>query len=235
VRNLLIKDPSKRWTAEKALHSPWFDGYRQEIGRIVADGATLESDIVQSLSKFVAYSQMKKMAMLVMAHHSSVKELAQLKTAFLALDKDNSGSITLNELKELLMKHNISAEQAAELFSSMDVDESGEVQLTEFLAATMEATCKIDRERLADAFDHIAQGQPFITTNHLESLLGKVDKKQLRAMISSLDENGDGKISREEFLALVDENQDNAIQELLENDDAFQAVREEASSSGEYS
>jgi calcium-dependent protein kinase len=231
VQNLLVADPAKRWTAEKALESPWFDAYREEIQRNVSSssalsGATLEGDIVSSLAKFVNYGKMKKTAMLVMAHHSSVKELSALRNAFLALDKDNSGTITFNELKTLLMKHKMTEDEATRLFLSVDVDESGEIQLTEFLAATMEATCKVDRERMADAFDHIANGESYITTNHLESLLGKIDKKQLQEMIRSLDENGDGKISRDEFLALVDEKQEEEVEHIIENDEHFLAVRE---------
>jgi len=228
VENLLVKEPEKRWKADQALQSPWFDKYRQEISDN-ADGATLEAEIVQSLTKFVEYGRMKRMAMLVIAHHSSVRELTKLKSTFVALDKDNSGSITLNELRNLLAKYNMSDEEAAKVFEGVDVDDSGEIQLTEFLAATMEATCKIDRERMADAFDHIAQGKEYITTSSLETLLGKIDKNQLKEMIASLDENHDGKISKDEFLALVDEKQKDDLAKFVDSDNnLFSAFREES-------
>ena len=88
----------------------------------------------------------------------------------------------------------------------------------------MEAVCKIDKEKMADAFDRIAQGEAFITTSHLESLLGKIDRKELREMINSLDNNKDGKISREEFLQLVDEEQEHQLDGLIKDDGHFAAI-----------
>ena len=222
VKNLLQKDPTKRWSAERALESPWFEKYRQELDKT---GANLEEDVIHSLTRFVSYGKMKKTALLVIAHHfSHLKDLAALKNIFLSLDKDASGSITLGELKRLLLKHNLTDEQALDLFEGVDADDSGEIQLTEFLAATMEAVCKIDKERMADAFDRIAQGEEYITRSHLETLLGKVDREQLKEMISSLDNNKDGKISREEFLQLIHEEQEHEIADLVCEDAHFAAA-----------
>ena len=217
VEHLLVKDPSLRWTAEEALRSHWFDDCREQINN-VGSGTEIERDVVRALERFVGYGKLKKTAMLMIAHNASGTGLKELQAAFTALDKDHSGTITFNELKSMLLKHNLSEDAAAKLFQSMDVDDSGEIQLTEFLAATLEATCKIDRELMAEAFDRIAKGGEYITTSHLDSILGKtVSKAQIQEMIKSVDKNNDGKISREEFLALVEENQEDTVENFVKD------------------
>lgn len=211
VENLLERDLKLRWTAEKCLESPWFI----KIKTLTSASSDVELNVVKALNNFVNYDLMRKTVLMVVAHHASGKELSQLRATFLELDKDGNGTIGLSEMKVLLTKYGVTEDEASILFSGVDVDDSGEIQLTEFLAATMEATCKIDRERLAEAFDKIAMGEEYITISHLEQLLGKIKKSRLKQMIQSLDSNKDGKLSRDEFLALVETEQEEEVLELM--------------------
>ena len=115
------------------------------------------------------------------------------------------------------IKNKIEDEAAvAEIFKAVDVDSSGELQYMEFLAATIEARCLVDRDAFADAFDQIAQGEEFITKAHLKKMFGeKLPKKMLAEIIDEVDVNKDGKISKDEFLSLVDEHEAQVYSDII--------------------
>ena len=55
---------------------------------------------------------------------------------FKMLDKNKDGYVTLKELKEG-MKENPNIEEIARLLNSIDLDQNGAINYTEFIAATM--------------------------------------------------------------------------------------------------
>lgn len=61
-----------------------------------------------------------------------------MKESFKALDKNGDGSITLEELKQGL-GHKENGETLIKLLKGADTDGSGNIDYTEFLAATMDA------------------------------------------------------------------------------------------------
>ncbi|KAM0827038.1 hypothetical protein ACQ4PT_068455 [Festuca glaucescens] len=93
VRKMLNRDPGKRLTAHEALCHPWVcvDG--------VAPDKPLDSAVLTRLKQFSAMNKLKKMALRVIAENLSEDEIAGLKEMFKMLDTDNSGQITLEELK----------------------------------------------------------------------------------------------------------------------------------------
>lgn len=216
VLQMLNPDRDKRITAKEALQSEWFARHKKEIKMGDADG-DIEKNVMDALSKFVNYGKLKKTALMVIANRKSHDELKDLRKAFVALDVDHSGSITVEELKQLFIKHSIEDEAVVgEIFKAADVDSSGELQYMEFLAATIEARCLVDRDAFADAFDQIAQGEEFITKTHLKKMFGeKLPKKVLAEIIDEVDVNKDGKISKEEFLSLVDAHEAKVYDDII--------------------
>lgn len=212
VEHLLEEDPAKRWTADQALASKWF----KTIKPWSPEDQQLEQNIVSSFTRFANFTKLKKTAMLVLAHHCTGKEVEDLRNLFLNLDSDNSGTISFAELKNVLVRNGGMDEcEAQRLFEDADLDGSGGLQLTEFIAATMEATLVIDAQRLGEAFERIARGEEFITVNHLQSLLG--NSPQVGEIVAAADLNHDGKISREEFLYIVSEKHEKEVIVPLES------------------
>jgi calcium-dependent protein kinase len=85
-----------------------------------------------------------------------------------------------------------------------DVDHSGQIQYTEFLAATLEARGYLEEERIAEAFQSIDRdGSGFIDKDELKEVLGKsCTEEQIDEIIRTADKNNDGKISYEEFFSV---------------------------------
>ncbi|XP_043815376.1 calcium-dependent protein kinase 20 isoform X2 [Manihot esculenta] len=93
VRRMLARDPKKRLTAHQVLRHPWVqvDG--------VAPDKPLDSAVLSRLKQFSAMNKLKRIAIRVIAESLSEEEIAGLKEMFKMIDADNSGHITLEELK----------------------------------------------------------------------------------------------------------------------------------------
>ena len=74
-------------------------------------------------------------AIAVQANPNDIKEL---KNIFQAMDENGDGSLTLEELKHGL-KDMKNGQEILDLMAAADTDNSGTINYTEFLAATMDA------------------------------------------------------------------------------------------------
>jgi EF-hand domain pair len=88
--------------------------------------------------------------------------------------------------------------------STQDLDGTGQIRYTEFLAATIEAQGAISEERLAEAFDRLdSDDSGYISVQNLSEMLGKeYPKAEIEAIIKEAASDNDGQISYAEFLAL---------------------------------
>jgi hypothetical protein len=85
-----------------------------------------------------------------------------------------------------------------------DLDGSGKIRYTEFLAATIEANGSVSEVRLAEAFDRLdSDDSGYISVENLLEILGdSFAKEDVEAIISEAATDNDGQISYAEFLAL---------------------------------
>lgn len=82
---------------------------------------------------------MKQVALTAISVQASPEDIKELKELFKVLDVDGDGSLSLEELKKGLHgKEN--GENILALLHSADTDGSGEINYTEFLAATIDQT-----------------------------------------------------------------------------------------------
>lgn len=86
-------------------------------------------------------------------------------------------------------------------FVIKDIDHSGQIQYSEFLAATLEARGYLEEERIAEAFQTLDRdGSGFIDKDKLSLVLGETcTAEQAEAIIRDADKNNDGMISYDEF------------------------------------
>ncbi|KAF3670760.1 Calcium-dependent protein kinase 2 [Capsicum annuum] len=202
VRRMLVKDPKKRLTAHEVLCHPWvqIDG--------VAPDKPLDSAIFTRLTQFSAMNKLKKMAIRVIVERLSEEEIAGLKEMFKMIDTDNSGQITFDELKIGLKKFgaNLNESQIHDLMKAADVDNSGTIDYGEFVAAMLHAN-KIEKEDyLFAAFSYFDKdGSGYITADELQKACEEfgIEDVHLEELIQEADQDNDGRIDYNEFVAMM--------------------------------
>jgi len=136
-------------------------------------------------------------------------------TQFHELDSDGSGAVSSRELRHLLWDRGftVSIDAVEEILNEVDDNTSGEIDFTEFSRAVQiidirRGFTKQESEDLFSLFDRYDDdGSGEITCDELASLLGyfgtPTSIKQAQKVVSSFDVNGDLKLGREEFLAVM--------------------------------
>lgn len=71
------------------------------------------------------------------------------------LDLKHDGEVTLEEFKKVLADYEYSDIELEAMFRAMDLDGTGKVHYSEFLAATIEAHGSISEEQVAECFDRL--------------------------------------------------------------------------------
>jgi len=94
-------------------------------------------------------------ALMVVAHRSSSEEIGRIRKVFQFYDTNNQGTLNYEKFKAALHDAGYSDEDYWDIFDAIDIDGSGVIRYTEFLAATIEAAGWISEERLAEAFDRV--------------------------------------------------------------------------------
>mmetsp|Transcript_28264 Transcript_28264/g.59437 ORF Transcript_28264/g.59437 Transcript_28264/m.59437 type:complete len:765 (+) Transcript_28264:398-2692(+) len=169
-----------------------------------------ESDNVKFLEEVERYTKfgfLKKTILITMANTMDRNDVGRLREFFLRADTNDSGTITLQELKDAFQKISPEADdkKIEELFAGMDRDKSGHIHYAEFLAALAESHGLVTLDRLTEAFDRIdTDGKGYITHEDLKSILGKdYDKENVDKMIAEGDFKKNNKIDYEELLQLM--------------------------------
>ncbi|CAI0548765.1 unnamed protein product [Linum tenue] len=203
VRKMLNSDPKQRLTASQVLNHPWIqvDGEAPDI--------PLDNAVLGRLKQFKAMNKFKKVALRVIAGCLSEEEIMGLKEMFKGMDTDNSGTITLEELKQGLAKQGtkLSEAEVKQLMEAADADGNGTIDYDEFITATMHLNRMDREEHLYTAFQHFDKDNSgYITTEELQQALiefGINDDKELKDILSEVDSDNDGRINYDEFVAMM--------------------------------
>mmetsp|Transcript_17317 Transcript_17317/g.25587 ORF Transcript_17317/g.25587 Transcript_17317/m.25587 type:complete len:732 (-) Transcript_17317:106-2301(-) len=202
VKDLLIGDPDERATADEACQSLWLNKRHAATTR----AATVDEIELahQTLKNYANYSHLKKLALMVIAHKSTSNEIGILRKIFQDYDQKKNGVIRRIEFKQALAQYGYSDAELNRLFDAIDLDGSGQIKYTEFLAATIEAHGEIDENRIAEAFDRLdSDDSGFISLENLRELLGdEIPVNRINVIIKEADLTEDNRISYPEFLAL---------------------------------
>jgi calcium-dependent protein kinase len=170
ITNCLTKNVAKRPNAKTLLQHEWF--------RILQDSEggpmTPSLNVLMRLRHFEKRSGLTKICMGVLAHTLSTDQITNLRKQFQLLDKDNTGEISIKDLKHILEKQgSISAANMEHMFDDVDdVLSQHKVKYHEFLAATLSRQ-NITENNMKVAFEKLSNHGDTITFEHLRDLLGK--------------------------------------------------------------
>lgn len=219
ILKMMQRDPNLRMSASKALSAPWLANHhalQEARARAVAGGATEEEDtaraplstsmrhLADGLSAFGENQKLKKLALMFVARQASTRQIDELRKAFNVLDVDRTGILTCAELQTALEQVGYEASEIQTIFQGADIRSTGQIEYTEFIAATLAAQGGVREEHLRDAFDRLdSDNSGLITKKNLRELLGtEYDSKEVDNLIAESDLTGNGAVSYREFIAL---------------------------------
>ena len=113
------------------------------------------SNVRRCIHRYKNYPKLRKLALMVIAYQSTSEEIGFLRKVFQHYDTKRNGTLDYDEFRAALEEAGFTEENYRDLFDTVDVDGTGLIRYTEFLAASLEATGWIDEERLAEAFDRL--------------------------------------------------------------------------------
>jgi len=207
ISQCLIMEEDQRPSAAVCLRHKW-------LSQDVRD-EKVNPSVIKNFKNFHATQRFKKLALTAIATQLNEKEIKTLKETFLALDKNGDGTLSLEEIKIGCKKNNIALPQNFDsVFSSIDSDNSGVIDYTEFIAATMENSFQYREDLCWSAFRVFdIDGDGKITVQELQKALKSSDmsmsEEKIADIIAEFDKNKDGCIDFDEFCAMM---RDGAVQ-----------------------
>lgn len=101
-----------------------------------------------------------------------------LTSAFRELDKDNSGTLSLDELKQALIEIKVPPSEVERIFANVNFGhEEGEINYSEFLAVTVDKRKALAHSNLMFAFHHFdTDSSGYITADNLKECFRREGK-----------------------------------------------------------
>ncbi|KAF5447782.1 hypothetical protein F2P56_033305 [Juglans regia] len=204
VKKMLDPDPKRRLTAQEVLDHPWLQNAKK------ASNVPLGETVKARLKQFSVMNKLKKRALRVVAEHLSVEEVAGLKEAFDMMDAGNRGKINLEELRLGLQKlgQQIADVDLQILMEAADLDGDGTLNYGEFVAVSVHLKKMGNDEHLHKAFAFFDRNQSgYIEIEELRDALSDEleanSEEVITAIMHDVDTDKDGRISYEEFSAMM--------------------------------
>jgi calcium-dependent protein kinase len=204
IEKLIVVDPDARLTAKQALEHPWIE----KRDHMNSDMHHVDTGIADALSNFGQASHFRKACMSMMAWSLTNDERKRVRDAFMEIDTDRSGTITVAEFKKVLQdKFHIDDEHVAASFASLDTNHTDEIHYSEFLAAMMSTRIQVHDDLLKQTFKRFDKdNNGYITRDELQELLGEAYEGQdISKLVDEADASQDGKIDYNEFIRFIKE------------------------------
>lgn len=126
IKKLIVR-PERRMTAGEALQHPWMRHHG------LADRAQMNAQLrslkVGNMKRFAKGQKLKQVALMAIAVQSDPNDIADLKNIFQALDVDNNGMITFEELQRGLGGRE-NGQELVDILKGADTDGNGTINYT---------------------------------------------------------------------------------------------------------
>lgn len=203
-KRMLTYDEDVRPTAAECLQSSWF----KEVSRL--DHVDFSDDHMNELLTYHEQTDLEKAVRLQIASQLSPAQLSTLNVVFRKHDINNDGTLSPEELTTALQNLGIDEATSMQAAEALDLDGSGEIEYTEFIAGCLTFFEDNMDHLLWSAFKSMDLDKSgMISKEEVHTLLTRgqelgiahvvPDLQQVSQMLEKIDGNHDGQIDFDEF------------------------------------
>ncbi|XP_019054603.1 PREDICTED: calcium-dependent protein kinase 8-like isoform X1 [Nelumbo nucifera] len=205
VRGMLDPNPYCRLTVKEVLEHPWLQNANKVLN------VPLGECVTTMIKQFSLMNKFKKRALRVVADILPMDQTAGIKKIFHMMDTDNNGNLTFEEVKDGLhmIGQPVPDPDVQMLIDAEDIDGSGTLNYEDFVTISIHLKRISSKEHLSTAFNLFDKNDSgFIEYEELreallEDDLGPDNEQVIRDILSDVDTDKDGRISYEEFEAMM--------------------------------
>ena len=218
IDQLLQYDPQKRISAQNAIDHPWFKSAEfKKKDKVNTIPPQLARELIQNMTQYKSDNMLKCAVIAYLVHHiTNTEECFEASKLFIKIDLNYDGRIEKHELIQGFQKYwGISEEEAEEkvelIFANIDTDFNGFIEYEEFVRAAVNTSIFMSQNYLKFAFhyfDRDSSGdisfeeiKKRFTQNSKNA--NKEVEEELKEIFDSIDINGDGSISFNEFCKMM--------------------------------
>lgn len=207
MAKLMTKEQNLRIDAKGALEMEWLrPSSSNEMDISKALSRVSSEKLGRRLDSFSQTSHFDKVLLMLVAHQAQLKEVEEMRMAFLAMDKNGDGTVSRQELELGLraLGQVVNPETFGEVFAWLDSNGNSTLDYSEWLCATMEPRQIATEESMKDLFDFFdTDATGSISRQELTAVLK--DEDEARNVIDKYDASKDGFIDYEEFKRVMQE------------------------------
>ncbi|CAD8062104.1 unnamed protein product [Paramecium sonneborni] len=205
IKLMIEKDPKKRISMKDAINHEWIQN--QSVITI-----TFDEEFFRNITQFKGYNNLRVAIYQFITVQTVQKEVYQkcIET-FKSLDKNGDGVLCEEEILQGMAMVNISLIQSQsmikEIMSQMDTNASGKIDFTEFITASVLQEKRLLKDHLRAAFQLFdIDGNGTISRSEIQEIFGgiQIDNNAWQEILISCDDNKDGLIEENEFIALLE-------------------------------
>ncbi|KAG4988501.1 hypothetical protein AAZX31_11G126200 [Glycine max] len=205
VKRMLDPNPFTRITVQEVLDNSWIQN--REHGRTISLGDQVRMRIKQ----FSLMNRFKRKVLRVVADNLSDEQIDVFKQMFNMMDKDKNGNLSFEELRDGLsmIGHAIPDPDVEMLMDAADIDGNGTLNYEEFITMSVHLRKIESDEHLSEAFRYFDKNQSgYVEFEELKDALSDDDSEAsddqvVKDILNDVDLDKDGRISFEEFKAMM--------------------------------
>ncbi|KAE9591998.1 putative protein kinase CAMK-CDPK family [Lupinus albus] len=204
VKQMLEPDPKLRLTAKQVIEHPWLQNAKK------APNVPLGDVVKSRLKQFSMMNRFKRKALRVIADFLSTEEVEDIKDMFKKMDSDNDGIVSIEELKAGFQnfESQLTESDVKMLLEAIDGNGRGTLEYGEFVAVFLHVKRMANDEHLRKAFSYFDKdANGYIEPDELRNALmedGAEDCTDVaNDIFQEVDTDKDGRISYEEFVAMM--------------------------------
>ncbi|CAD8066848.1 unnamed protein product [Paramecium sonneborni] len=222
IKNLLIKQPKKRITCEKALEHQWFKNMKLSTHKPQFSNDDHQK-ILRLLNTYANSSKLKKETLKILINQLTETQISQLKDVFVTYDKDCNGTVSIQELLQIMANLGFkkSQEELMELIKKFnninpsnnnDITQNTQITYTSFLSALVNCKSFLNKERLWNLFKYFDNdNKNFITIEDVRKAFERegrqLTQSKLIALFQEITQNEEQKtIDFDQFCHMMQDN-----------------------------